>query len=450
MRYDFVQVKVYGKTTSRTHLAHVLRERTQLIKEPRLKVVGDPEVLYRYRGKRKDAIDYMEVVVYSTPENGEEFTKILDFLRTKLARPEIVAVSHYDESHPHTHILIPWRWDENGKARALRLQRLDFINLGQQIARIRGNVIRIGQGRKCLSIAEFIQDRELARKKIEQITNERDTTLAWLETIIKLYGEIEIVAISDKGKFSIGVYNSVESIPLRKLHAIAGKGNGIYFQPTQNSKRVVFLDDVPERYAMHFPYVVKTSPGKYQVHTPLLVNADVTEVQKLIAKHLGADRGATAQTQPRRLPGFPNQKYEDRPVVTLLQEKPELTKHVNDYIERVLKAQKALERECELLRKQYRQKLTATAKLEKNKTWQDFYDGDESVADMKYAIYLMSLGWTDDEVKAALLDESLDIRTRKRKLEYYLDLTVRKAREYYEQKTLERLSQMQNFGPERR
>jgi len=49
---------------------------------------------------------------------------------------------------------------------------------------------------------------------------------------------------------------------------------------------------------------------------------------------------------------------------------------------------------------------------------------------MKYACYLLRKGFNDEEIKERLLDESLNITSRKRNINDYLERTIRKARSY--------------------
>ncbi len=60
----------------------------------------------------------------------------------------------------------------------------------------------------------------------------------------------------------------------------------------------------------------------------------------------------------------------------------------------------------------------------------DYYNGDESAANMRYFIYLIGRALIVDEVKNRLLNESLEKIIRFGNLEHYLELTTSKAAQY--------------------
>jgi hypothetical protein len=58
---------------------------------------------------------------------------------------------------------------------------------------------------------------------------------------------------------------------------------------------------------------------------------------------------------------------------------------------------------------------------------------NKSQADIAYAIYLIDRGYTDEQIRQALLNESEDLEIRKKgHLEDYLSRTLIAARTYYE------------------
>ena len=63
----------------------------------------------------------------------------------------------------------------------------------------------------------------------------------------------------------------------------------------------------------------------------------------------------------------------------------------------------------------------------------DFYDDeDKSRADMRYVLYLLRMGASEEDIRDKLLQESEDISERKSKwIEDYLDRTIRRAKEYF-------------------
>jgi glutathione S-transferase len=63
------------------------------------------------------------------------------------------------------------------------------------------------------------------------------------------------------------------------------------------------------------------------------------------------------------------------------------------------------------------------------KCWKDFACEDLSIADMRYACYLVRMGLSDAEIMQRLLAESPDIEKR-HKVEDYLPRTIEKAKQY--------------------
>ena len=201
----------------------------------------------------------------------------------------------------------------------------------------------------------------------------------------------------------------------------------IYFSFSKANETfdIAFVDDIEKievfKKKNHF-LLVQTSEQKYQAYFKLdkpISASDIYKVQKVLCYLYKGDTGALSPYQLKRLIGFYNTKYE----------KPFLVKSV-------FEGQNVIPVEDVLRYYQKTFKTTANINVNNNliknisKTWDDFSDPDLSVADMRYACYLVRCGLSDEEIKEKLLNESPNITTRKRNIRDYLDRTIRKAKNY--------------------
>ena len=192
---------------------------------------------------------------------------------------------------------------------------------------------------------------------------------------------------------------------------------------------IAFIDDIQKidvfKNKNHF-LLVQTSENKYQAYFKLnkAVNSfDLYKVQKVLCYVYKADVGALSPYQLKRLPSFYNTKYEP-----------------NFMVQEVFKGNNTLDvdKVLSFYRKHFEKANNINAYKSSNnrnnaniqKTWKDFEDSDLSVADMRYACYLVRLGLNDDEIAERLLAESPNIITRKRNYKDYIERTIRKARQY--------------------
>lgn len=211
------------------------------------------------------------------------------------------------------------------------------------------------------------------------------------------------------------------------------RGESVYWTYAQsNQLTLAFVDDIQdiERFIKenHF-LLVQTSQHKYQAYFVLsepVNSSKLYQIQKTLAKEYRGDPAAVGWSQLKRVPGFLNTKYDTDFVVRIV--------HMGSNVLNIAKI-----KPVEAQNRSQGYKHTGEAHLKANRgvsgdvrrSWQDFYEGDESQADMRYAIYLIGHGLTVDEVKERLLKESLDIEERKKgHLEHYLELTTSKAYEY--------------------
>ncbi len=246
--------------------------------------------------------------------------------------------------------------------------------------------------------------------------------------MLELYGSpLSVQIIGNKGRFELQSVNSVKEFNFKRATYLEAQGNGIYFIPPASSK-VIFLDDFDYNKFDRLPahtVIVQTSSNSYQCHIPLPsgFKGSAPELQKAMVRLYQSDIGASGFLQPRRLPGFINQKYPDKPIVSIVDYKPALDFNL------VLEKARVLYKE-QLLKQKFNFKPAGSNPKKQQKHWKDFaINNDKSLTDMRYAKYLlMFCELKDENVRQVLISESPDIQSRKRNLEDYLFRTISKAR----------------------
>lgn len=243
--------------------------------------------------------------------------------------------------------------------------------------------------------------------------------------ILSLYQSFRLALISNKGRILLNDVKCLDDIDINKLKRKNMQGEGIYFIPDRESN-VLLSDDLSEPDII--PYqsiIIQTSPKKFQAHilSDIVMLPEIrTNLQRKLVKDFNADPGAVSGMQPRRLPGFVNQKYVERPEVRIVKNTicaPDIPILDVSLIH--------IDKEPSAARKIYVSNPAKTAK----KTWDDFYCEDFSTADMRYACYLARIGFSDAEIVKKLQNESHKISERKSgHIEDYLSRTIQKARQF--------------------
>jgi hypothetical protein len=264
--------------------------------------------------------------------------------------------------------------------------------------------------------------------------------VADIEMLLGLYAgyeAVQLAAIRVKGRMPLQQLRLgtpvADQLHYRQLVALNHKGEGIYFAPviTDRSRpRVLFLDDIPLDNIKLLPQdaiVVQTSQAKYQAHIPMastLTPDEVTIAQRVLCGKWETDRACIDCGHFRRLPGFINQKYTPRLTVAIRDDMgpsgaPVLFDDLQRHLDEQQKTQEAAARRI------------ARPKRPTRKTWQDFYEPDRSVVDIRYAYHLYVNGWDPEDIKQALIAESEDIVIRKQgHLQNYLDRTLVKVEDF--------------------
>jgi hypothetical protein len=183
--------------------------------------------------------------------------------------------------------------------------------------------------------------------------------------------------------------------------------------------------------------IVETSPENFQVwlnHGARLPKELGTAVARTLAQRFEADTNAADWRHFGRLAGFTNQKEKHRqsdgffPYVRLMESSGVVYSQADRFVEDV---RERLERER--LAKQARSFLSFTASgASASKTIETFrqnpvYGGDGTRIDMAYALYALSHGVSEAEVKAAIRTRDLRHKGSERRQDDYVERTIRKA-----------------------
>lgn len=201
------------------------------------------------------------------------------------------------------------------------------------------------------------------------------------------------------------------------------KRENVYWSWSRETEKfnIAFVDDIQntEKFIQenHF-CLIQTSQNKYQGLFLLdyVSPEKLAKVQKILCDNYNGDPGATGTWQLKRMPGFANTKYINEPMVKVV--------HIGNAILKYDILQH--EPQPKPIKRPIRRR-TAT-----HKTWWDFYTGDYSQTDMKYALYLLHF-YPESEVFEILKSESPELYERKGALyiDEYIRRTVIKALKYY-------------------
>ena len=466
----FTTEKFFSVNGGLAHLKHALRDKfdPERIPEPKIEIqkfqngslnpVTKEEIYQAYeynleRKQRKNANLFFEEMVSDYPPETTPY--IAEYLSLQFEGRPVYVVSHYDEGHFHTHFLVFYKDAEHSKAPRINIKNLWEIR--KDIPALTGQK-RIMPGAGKQRHVGLQRDKEMQEKLLQQ-ERERakqiEEILAQIEKVVKLYGSggIRIYSLNrEKGiRFAVRnvekqeVFTDIHQIPIKKLVQISEKeGEELYFQPVEGQQRGIFLDDFPvsEADLLELPrgsLVVQTSPGKLQVHIPLPKPEPIEKaalLQKAFVNFYNADAGSKDILHLRRLPGFPNKKYPERPIVKVLGYAG--TKTWDEVITAINRQQEEIEQE-QAKRWEHLQKTTPkrapdiALELEYgNKIWQDRLakaEGDESRADISYAMHLLRKGFSDEEVQYILAEVSENLQFRKKgHVDDYLQRTVEKAK----------------------
>lgn len=217
------------------------------------------------------------------------------------------------------------------------------------------------------------------------------------------------------------------------------QGRNIYIRP-KGEHALSLVDDLNsaalERMkseGFHPAIVVETSPGNFQAwlnHGRVLPRAESTAAARALAERFGGDRGAADWRHFGRLSGLTNRKPTYKldglfPFVRLVEAggQPYVQRHV--FVDRVLAELRPAPKP--IAASTHGRPDTRPRRSIDSFRANPVYSGDNTRADLAYAIYASAHGVSEDDVRAAL--RSRDLRhkgTEKRQTEY-IERTVKKA-----------------------
>jgi hypothetical protein len=186
--------------------------------------------------------------------------------------------------------------------------------------------------------------------------------------------------------------------------------------------------------------VIETSPGNFQAwlnHGRILPKDLSTATARALAERFGGDKGAADWRHFGRLAGFSNRKEKYRgedglyPFVRLHQATGQVYGQADNFVNTVKQKLEAEKIEAERRRRAVLEVRTMPAHL---KNIEDFrqapiYAGDGNRIDLAYAVYALSHGVPEQEVRAAIASRDLSHKGNERRQLDYVNRTIKKAYE---------------------
>jgi len=303
----------------------------------------------------------------------------------------------------------------------------------------------------CNNTSESSNDKKY--KRYFDFTTQKKETKTFLDTLAKKTACTITITLLDYVNKKGFVLNNKHPIRIEEAFSLLERENAWYknavhgksvlwnFSKENKHFNVVLIDDIQdiETFRRRDFFLLWNTSDKFQAAFLLdraVTSEEIIKIQRMLIRVYGGDLGSLGASHNKKMPGFYNTKYPENP--------PYMQIH---YIgTRVLDANNILEKYKEIYEKEENKKpqqrvftvqqiLSQLTDTTKKKNWQDFFRErqNKSQADIAYAIYLIDRGYTNEQIRQALLNESEDIETRKKgHLEDYLNRTLSAARRYYE------------------
>jgi len=233
----------------------------------------------------------------------------------------------------------------------------------------------------------------------------------------------------------------MRSVPWMKLQNLQGRN--IYVRP-HGEHDLSMVDDL-QRDALNRmstsgfkpALVVETSPGNFQAwlkHSRVLCRETSTAAARALAEQFGGDKGAADWRHFGRLAGFTNRKakYQGEdglfPYVRLVAASGAVYTNADQFMGEIEK-KFAIEKErvSEHAAKFVRNEPRAMRRTIEHFRSNPLYGGDGTRIDLAYAIYALSRGASEEQVKAAIRSRDLNHKGNDRRQDDYVDRTVKKA-----------------------
>lgn len=184
--------------------------------------------------------------------------------------------------------------------------------------------------------------------------------------------------------------------------------------------------------------VIQTSPGNLQAwlnHGTVLPRNLSTVVARTLAEKYGGDTGAADWRHFGRLSGFCNrkEKYQQSdglfPFVRLVEANKTVYPKANEFL---AEASEKLERDRATAEERRRRSYSSAQPTTQLKTIDDFrnnptYSGDGNRIDLAFAVYAVSHGMNEADIRAAIAGRDLSHKGNERRQEEYVTRTIQKA-----------------------
>lgn len=234
----------------------------------------------------------------------------------------------------------------------------------------------------------------------------------------------------------------MRSIPWLRLQN--SRGRNIYVRP-QGEHSLSLVDDLKRdaveqmKCAGFQPAaVIETSPGNYQAwlkHPERLPKDLSTAVARALARQFGGDMGAADWRHFGRLAGFTNRKpkYEGPdglfPFVRVIEATGSIYPEAGRFLSAV---KREIDDSARLKAEMSRPGLSPQRVESPLKSIEAFrnnpaYGGDGTRVDLAYALYALSYGLSEADLRAALRSRDLSHKGNERRQQEYVERTVRKA-----------------------
>jgi hypothetical protein len=234
----------------------------------------------------------------------------------------------------------------------------------------------------------------------------------------------------------------MRSIPWLRLQN--SQGRNIYVRP-QGEHSLSLVDDLTrdaveqmKRAGFQPAAVIETSPGNYQAwlkHPERLPRDLGTAVARALARQFGGDLGAADWRHFGRLAGFTNRKPKYQgpdglfPFVRVIEATGSTYAEAERFLAGVRREmEQATRMKADMSRSAFSAR-RVDSPLKSIDAFRDnpVYCGDGTRVDLAYALYALSHGVSEADLRAALASRDLSHKGNERRQEDYVERTVRKA-----------------------
>jgi hypothetical protein len=230
-------------------------------------------------------------------------------------------------------------------------------------------------------------------------------------------------------------------------------GRNIYIRP-KGEHPLTLLDDLTfealdrmKAEGFHPSVVVETSFGNFQAwinHGEVLPKEISTKAARVLSNRFAGDPSSADWRHFGRLAGFTNrkEKYRDAhgrsPFVKLIEVTGSVYPQAQQFLSELRAACELANRRFERIRNTDDHKPAGSLRTIAQFRRRPEYQNDGNRIDMAYAVYALSHGVPEDEVRAAIATRDLSHKGNERRQFDYLDRTVKKAWASVHQRSLER------------